>query len=352
MSHSTVLVVVRNADDVTEAEACAETLLAPFDEGVQVPPYPRWESPESVQSVVTSSSISVPLNVGLRPDEKDTEALAEWTRKAVGFWFANNPDAGVREGEKFGVKSTYNPQSKWDWYVLGGRWRGFFQVKEKVIVGHKSEDERMVPRHDAASEQIEQVTSETQALIGRLPSYGDGEGTNYEGRADLARKGDIDFEVMRTLAGVRADAQYDEFEKATAGLEVPPTWDEIRDKHGAKDFQQEDFSERVESARSEFRNFPWVRALDEARLSPFFGDTHEHWKVNQGGRAAYVSEAVKDAFSTFAILLDGQWHERGDVGWFGIVSDEMDGEDWSRHADSLLNSLPDDAWLAVYDLHI
>lgn len=26
-----------------------------------------------------------------------------------------------------------NPNSKWDWYQIGGRWRGFFPVKKNIF---------------------------------------------------------------------------------------------------------------------------------------------------------------------------------------------------------------------------
>ena len=32
--------------------------------------------------------------------------------------------------ETGGIKSTYNPKSKWDWYVEGGRWSGSLKLKE------------------------------------------------------------------------------------------------------------------------------------------------------------------------------------------------------------------------------
>ena len=28
--------------------------------------------------------------------------------------------------------TTYNPKSKWDWYLIGGRFRGYFKLKNKV----------------------------------------------------------------------------------------------------------------------------------------------------------------------------------------------------------------------------
>ena len=72
MSHYTVVVVLpgepKNDDDLNET---LSVLLAPFDENVEVEPYVR--------------------------EDGDT--------------------------------STYNPQSKWDWWTLGGRWTGFYSPK-------------------------------------------------------------------------------------------------------------------------------------------------------------------------------------------------------------------------------
>lgn len=46
--------------------------------------------------------------------------------------FNVTPDAGCNECHGKGtVKSTYNPDSKWDWYVIGGRWDGVTQGKER-----------------------------------------------------------------------------------------------------------------------------------------------------------------------------------------------------------------------------
>jgi len=38
------------------------------------------------------------------------------------------------EGDENWVEySTYNPNSKWDWYVMGGRWRGMLKLKEGKV---------------------------------------------------------------------------------------------------------------------------------------------------------------------------------------------------------------------------
>lgn len=51
----------------------------------------------------------------------EADALAHHKNK-------NDPDPKCEECEGTGThKSTYNPNSKWDWYVIGGRWDGEIQ---------------------------------------------------------------------------------------------------------------------------------------------------------------------------------------------------------------------------------
>lgn len=38
---------------------------------------------------------------------------------------------GYKIDDDENLTSTYNPNSKWDWYCIGGRWDGFLQLKEK-----------------------------------------------------------------------------------------------------------------------------------------------------------------------------------------------------------------------------
>lgn len=69
-----------------------------------------------------------------------------------------------------------------------------------------------------------------------------------------------------------------------------------------------------------------------------------------------VDEAIKseianlDEICTFAVLKDGEWYERGKMGWWAIVSDE-DAE-WEVKQKELIASLPDDAFISIYDCHI
>jgi hypothetical protein len=57
-------------------------------------------------------------------------------------------------------------------------------------------------------------------------------------------------------------------------------------------------------------------------------------------------------FSTFAVLKEGEWYERGEMGWFGIVDRELAAEEWDTKFYDLIDDLPGDTLLSVYDCHI
>jgi len=57
-------------------------------------------------------------------------------------------------------------------------------------------------------------------------------------------------------------------------------------------------------------------------------------------------------FSTFAVVKNGIWYERGSMGWFGVVADEKPEDTWDREYTELVGNLPDDTWITVVDCHI
>ncbi len=59
-----------------------------------------------------------------------------------------------------------------------------------------------------------------------------------------------------------------------------------------------------------------------------------------------------DEFVPFAIVKDGEWYERGEMGWWCCVSNEKAEEDWDAEVKALLKNLPGDTLLTVIDCHI
>lgn len=58
-------------------------------------------------------------------------------------------------------------------------------------------------------------------------------------------------------------------------------------------------------------------------------------------------------YQPFAIVsTDGKWHEKGDMGWWGLVSDEKDKDTWVKESESILSSQPEGAMAILVDCHI
>ena len=384
MSHFTVTAVIRNATSPADAFGKLHEVLAPFDENMTIDPYVEWLTDEEVGSAVdffrrnpehctSEEGPTKPFEEFV--SEGNLEAWREWTRQAVGAYHSYGVDGGVydAESDRYGRMSTYNPQSKWDWWALGGRWHGFYQLKPGITIGSEPVPAWRTALGDRTlgEKQIPEYASQ-QAILGGGGTFGDSPTENFEGRADLARKGDIDFAGARTLAEQKAALIFDEYEKVTKGIMPPPAWKEVvaqayRDAGIDPDMEFTDFMPEEEDierrrkawrdilneARQEYHNHPWIAALRDAQLLDFMGSPHDDFYVgHDDARERYIRHAGENTVTTFAILDNGEWHERGSMGWFGIVTDEEDPDAWNHQFWTHIQNLPDDVYLAVVDCHI
>lgn len=150
MSHfvTVVLLPIESINlDSKEIERRVGNALAPFNENEEVDEYEEecyckdWRI-RAVASDEAEELVGMGINQlrenywaipeDKRPDWQDhikiyTEALDIATEKAketVGF----DPECDECHGA--GIRtSTYNPNSQWDWYVIGGRWHGGIKGK-------------------------------------------------------------------------------------------------------------------------------------------------------------------------------------------------------------------------------
>ena len=165
----------------------------------------------------------------------------------------------------------HNPNAKWDWYVMGGRWCGYFTMK-----GGKG------------------------GVLGE-PSYGDETIYAEMNQADQAFKGDIDFDAMRAKGKAKAKMYWSE----------------------------------------------WVfKKNDDDPPHPYL----EYGIRQDDTKETYI--ARQTSISTFAVVKDGKWYEKGSMGWWACVSDEKDADVWQEEFDKLVMSLPDDTLLTLVDCHI
>lgn len=81
--------------------------------------------------------------------------------------------------------------------------------------------------------------------------------------------------------------------------------------------------------------------------------TTEAWDEKVGGSDIVQKKDLEQFSGTFAFLsADGEWKERGRMGWFGMVADEQDPDEWDATLKQLVEDVADNDWLVVVDVHI
>ncbi len=126
MSHYAVAVFTK------DEEQDVRDLLAPYYEGIEMEPYISMTKAELIQWGYDNHSKRQLCNETV-PEPKTDEEAFEF---AMRFHDSDSLD------EDGNLTSTYNPNSKWDWYSVGGRWGGLLTLKKEVceVYGVDPED--------------------------------------------------------------------------------------------------------------------------------------------------------------------------------------------------------------------
>ncbi len=102
MSHYAVAVIHHPDQDIDE-------MLAPFNENIRVPKYIAYTRAEAIAYAKEHYKSCIG-----KTDDECYEC------------FASDYDNDMRDTDG-NLYSTYNPDSKWDWYTEGGRWGGMLR---------------------------------------------------------------------------------------------------------------------------------------------------------------------------------------------------------------------------------
>lgn len=185
-----------------------------------------------------------------------------------------------------------NPNTKWDWYVIGGRWTGLLQLKTFEAMEHAGDG--------------------TPGLM-TAPN-------NNPLTADWARHGDVDWDGMVQEQFDSAMRKYD-------------TYHEIKGRL-LETLDGEELDKAIDKEMLEAKYFIWED--DIAKL-----------EVSRDDFAAKLKEKAL----TFAFIdLEGKWNERGNMGWWAIVTDEN--PDYDQAFWKFVKTIPDDMRVYVVDCHI
>jgi len=222
-------------------------------------------------------------------------------------------------GEVIQYIDRTNPNKRWDYWRVGGRWGDFFLLKP-----------------DTHGERADIAWERGREFGGSGAAVRDEERETGRVHADIARKGDIDWEGMAAERMRNAGRDYD-------------TW--LRKDHG-----------RLDSAwiyGIEYRpevDASWKAFWENGRTGPT-QEEREAWRSARSttdleSRDDFMHKAARRAGVARAIVKDGVWMERGKAGWFGTFNDVMEVEEWDRRYWELIESLPDDTTLTIVDCHI
>lgn len=288
MSHFTVLVIGNDF----------EGQLEPYDEQIEAPEYCSGDvSEENKQRMIEYYN---------RKGKTKAKTFDFVYKKFGEEW-----DAGRCRKDKDGVwreYTTYNPKSKWDWYQVGGRWTGFFKMK-----------------------------SDTEGKTGEPGIMTD---PAEEGFADAVIVGDVDFDSMRAEARKSAEEHYDKVMAVIGDLPINKTWEEMIEGVTDKD--------KLDKARDDYWAQERCVALKKAEIGGWNISPDDYMMT----REEYTQQAEDNVGVPYAFVKDGKWYQKGEMGWWGMSSDEMTQAEWNAKVQELYNELPKETMLTLVDCHI
>lgn len=301
---------------------------------------------------------------------RDEETFLEWADGWYGYKpvaYGEKPDfAGEHKygfvelsaaGEIERIVKRTNQEAKWDWWTIGGRYSGKFAGAGKLA---PHEDPRnMEPCFlclDTPGMRNDKLGREQRAKDPAYTCNGcDGTGRSLKhapkwvDEDNEIRVGDLDIDKLKERTVGEREAWV-----AKIQVESGLTRAEIEIACHLK---------RVSHAE-------WL-TLPEPK--PRGADYHK-WMAERGGDYLLVERlnnacpwenpdleegqslaawiAAAPPLTTFAVLKDGKWHERGEMGWWACVSNEKDKGAWEREVESLIRGLDPDMIITCVDCHI
>lgn len=215
-----------------------------------------------------------------------------------------------------------NPDGKWDWYQLGGRWTGFFLLKdgETCTLGDRS----WTRKNDVIE----------------------------PNRADVARKRQLDIEGMKAKSAQQAREFYAEYMTIVRGEVKLNTMSSMQGARGKA--LHLGLIEIDQDGTRSLKEGEVVRGWTSIWEDGTLPEERAHW------RDFYKTFPSEEAFmaeygNSFAEMraygiLDtkGVWHDRRvrTSGWA-----EMEHHVWAKKFDEIFASFSDDTVLAIVDIH-
>ena len=230
-----------------------------------------------------------------------------------------------------------NPNAKWDWYEVGGRWGGFFKLKPGVV-SEADETEDIADRKANVEPPVRKVLDE--ALAGSDLKLIDGSKEKEPGTSNRCLKRNIDIQRMREEAANEAR----EYWRKVAEVTRSQTW-----RPWSEYLAKPDYEDHIELYRRMYWAQPPLARLKKSKLLGFFDKADEFHGITE---EEYVEDAINGALSPYGFIRDYQWTAQGEMGWWGMSSDDMSSRQWNKKFREMFDDLADDTLLTLVDCHI
>lgn len=215
-------------------------------------------------------------------------------------------EAAVADGYKAHdgkVGHWENPDRRWDWYEVGGRWSGYFPILfDAAPESYGSADPYVLPANPLGIHRTMQLEDKARARKNR-----------EERSADWALKKAIDVERKRNEAEKRAREEW-LFWAEAKGNDRPVSWRAARER----------FAHNIDGN------------VDD------YGFDFD----------AFLARRRRKAPVPFAYLFGGEWFERGRMEMFACVFGEKPEAGWVEQWEAVWDSLDDETRLTCVDCHI
>lgn len=209
---------------------------------------------------------------------------------------------------------------KWDWYWIGGRWTGFFKLKD--------------------------------GAEGEVGSKGFMTTAAEEGYVDRARKDDIDFDSMRAHNVVEAERRYDIYTAYMRDTPDAEHWDALRTRVmevGETETTNDEELTGINLARHLYHDQPKVKAFNElCKTHPDdFSLWWEGFEAYDKTKEEYLQAALDATAVTSAVVKDDVWYEKGIMG-----GNEQNQNEWNRQFAKLIDEVPGYTTFTLVDCRI
>jgi hypothetical protein len=320
MSHHGLLVCLDKSH--LELEEALTLALAPFDENMSVEPHRDYVQGGPADFWMTKYLVEQGWDFG--------GGDLTWLRVHSAIKATPDLDEGGEylydeDMDRMYVMSTYNPQSKWDWWSIGGRY-------SQALVTVKDPDPTLL---------INPVEGgnhgwRPRPQAGRL-------------RADGARMDQVFWDAMRVERHADVMRMWDVWENEVVA-KTPPLehrWSDLADRAKMGDATWDE-------VRALYNSQPRMARLRDKEVLDVLGYMVNAEAYEYGTRNDDLEVAYREGGLQYATLTkEGQWMDPGDMGWFGMSNDTPD----SRHvyfneARRYVDGLDPHDWVVVVDVHI